>query len=115
MQKRRLYLISLLVMILAAVSFGSVSFAAEVTRMNTHKGHIYINEGVDAGFVMGAEVCFFSSSGEEIVCGKVRRATDAYAMVEVNNRKAKKIKNGMQAELSDHKTEKEKDSKEKQY
>jgi ribosomal protein L35AE/L33A len=111
MQKRLLYRISLTAIILVAVSFGKVSFAAEVTRVNTNKGHIYIDEGKDAGFIMGAEVCFYSSSGEEIVCGKVRRATDSYAMVEVNNRKAKGIENGMPAALADHKAEKEEGDK----
>ena len=115
MHKRHIYLILLTTTILVAVSFGSVSFAAEVTRINAHKGHIYIDQGKEAGFIIGAEVCFYSSLGEKIVCGKVRRTTDAYAMVEVNNRKAKGIKNGMQAALADHKAEKEVDDKDKLY
>ena len=101
MQKRRKYFILLTTIILVAVFFGNVSFAAEVTRMNTHKGHIYINEGKDTGFILGAEVCFYSPLGEKIVCGKVRRSADSYAMVEVNNRKAKGIKIGMQAALAE--------------
>ncbi|MFC1811871.1 hypothetical protein ACFL03_04210 [Thermodesulfobacteriota bacterium] len=111
MQKKLLYLISLTAIILVAVCFGNVSFAAEVTRININKRHIYIDEGKDAGFILGAEVCFYSSLGEKIVCGKVRRSTDSYAMVEVKSRKVKGIKNGMQAALANHKAENEEGDK----
>ena len=114
MQKGRIYFILLTTIILAVVSFGNVSFAAEVTRINVSKRHIYINEGKNAGFIMGVEVCFYSFLGERIVCGKVRRATDSYAMVEVKSRKVKAIKNGMQAAIVDLTAEKEGGDKGKQ-
>lgn len=83
-----------------AVTFaGGVAFAAEVTRVDTHEGHVYIDQGKEAGFVFGAEVCFYSFTGEKITCGDVRQTSASYAMVRVNNRLAKLIKKGMKATI----------------
>ncbi len=78
---------------------GTAALAAEVTKVNVSQGHVYIDAGKEAGFIMGADVCFYSFAGEKIDCGKVRQISDAKAMVKVNNRKAKLIKKGMAATL----------------
>lgn len=74
--------------------------SAQVTRINKSKGHIYVDGGKNAGFVMGAKVCIYSIKGEETTCGRVRKTSKSHAMVEVNNRKAKYIKIGMGAMLA---------------
>ncbi|MBW2327170.1 MAG: hypothetical protein JRF45_11985, partial [Deltaproteobacteria bacterium] len=60
-----------------------------------------------------AIVCFYSSSGEEITCGRVQQTSESYVTVKVNNRKAKQIRYGMEATLHDENPEK-KDAIEKQ-
>ena len=90
--------------VLAIVSMGASSFnvdamAAQVTRINKNKGLIVIDGNKNDGFVMGAIVCFYSSSGEEITCGSVQQTSGSYVTVKVNNRKAKQIRYGMEATL----------------
>jgi len=55
---------------------------------------------------MGATVCFYSSSGEEITCGRIQQTSESYATVKINNRQAKQILIGMEAQLSDKTTNK---------
>jgi hypothetical protein len=76
--------------------------AAQVTRINTNRGFIFINGSISDGFVMGAEVCFYpsSDSDEEITCGQVEQTSESFARVKVNNRIAKQIRYGMEARLS---------------
>ncbi len=101
MQKTRIFIVVLTTIMLAIISFNGFATAAQVTKINKRKGQIQINEGKDAGFIFGAEVCFFSSSGEAITCGKVQKTSASYAVVRVNTREAKKIKKGMEAILND--------------
>jgi ribosomal protein L35AE/L33A len=93
------FIMALTIVLVAAITYSGIASAAQVTRINKNKGHIYINEGKEAGFIIGASVCFFSDSGEILVCGKIRRTTPSYAVVKIDNRSAKKIKNGMKAQL----------------
>jgi len=90
---------ALTMVVVTVITYSGIASAAQVTRINRNKGHIYINEGKEAGFIIGASVCFFSDSGEIIVCGKIRRTTPSYAVVKVDKQSAKKIKNGMEAQL----------------
>jgi ribosomal protein L35AE/L33A len=100
MKKIKLLLIALTIVVLATPSFKDICRAAEVTKINEPKGQIYINEGKDAGFIFGAKVCFFSSSDKELICGKVLRTTDSYAIVRIKNRReTKKIEIGAKAML----------------
>ena len=101
MHKIKTILIVLAIVVLSATSFKCIVQAAEVTRINTNRGLIVINGNKDDGFVMGATVCFYSTSGEEITCGKVQQTSESYVTVKVNNRKAKQIRNGMEAQLED--------------
>ena len=100
MYKIKTVLIVLAIVVIATISLESTVSAAEVTRINENRGLIVINGNKEAGFVMGATVCFYSTSGEEITCGSVQQASEYYVTVKVNNRKAKQIRNGMEAQLS---------------
>ena len=76
---------------------GAGALAAEVTKVNVSQGHVYIDAGKEAGFIMGTDVCFYSVAGEKIACGTVRQTLAARATVKVKSREAKLIKKGMAA------------------
>ena len=99
MYKIKTILIVLAIVLIATISFESTVSAAEVTRINKNRGLIVINGNKADGFVMGATVCFYSTSGEEITCGRIQQTSESYVTVKVNNRKAKQIRNGMEAQL----------------
>ncbi len=107
MQKIKVLLAALAIMVIAATFFESISMAAEVTRIHSSRKYIFINGTIADGFVMGARVCFYSSSGEEITCGTIEQASESFAKVRVNNRVAKQIRYGMEARLSVEKDSKE--------
>lgn len=107
MQKIKVLLAGLAIMVIAATFFESISMAAEVTRIHSSRKYIFINGTIADGFVMGARVCFYSSSGEEITCGTIEQASESFAKVRVNNRLAKQIRYGMEARLSVEKVSKE--------
>ena len=110
MKKIRVLLYSLTIMGIAAVWFQSIAMAAQVTRINTNKGFIFINGSIADGFALGANVCFYpsSDSDEEITCGRVEQVSESFARVKVNNRIAKQIRYGMEARLSVEEESKEK-------
>lgn len=101
MQKIKVLLMALAMMVIAATFFQSISMAAQVTRIHSSRKYIYIDGSIADGFVMGAKVCFYSSSGEEITCGPIEQASESFARVGVDNRIAKQIRYGMEARLSD--------------
>ena len=107
MQKIKVLLMALAIMVIAATFFQSISMAAHVTRIHSSKKYIFINGSIADGFVMGARVCFYSSSDEEITCGTIEQASESFAKVRVNNRIAKQIRYGMEARLSVEKESKE--------
>jgi hypothetical protein len=111
MKKTRLLLFSLVIVVIAFISFQSIATAAQVTRINARKGLIFIDGSIAEGFVMGAQVCFYASTGEQITCGRVEQASQNYARVKVNNQIAKKIQYGMTAKLSNTKDTNEKAAK----
>jgi hypothetical protein len=90
-----LIVLAAILVVVTAVECGTLT--ARVTRVNSNKGHVNIDKGKEAGFIRGAEVCFYSSSGEKITCGQVFRTSATNATVKVNNRVAKKIRTGMEA------------------
>jgi ribosomal protein L35AE/L33A len=108
MKKIKLLLVVLTIITLAIPSFKDICRAAQVTKINEPKGQIFINEGKDAGFIFGAKVCFSSSSGKELICGKVLRTSASSAVVRVRNvRETKKIELGAEAMLCTGKEGKE--------
>jgi hypothetical protein len=100
MKKINILFSSLAIIVIATVSFQSIAMAAQVTRINEKKGFIFIDGSISDGFVMGANVCFYSSSGEEITCGRVEQTSESFARVKINNRIANQIRYGMEARLS---------------
>ena len=107
MKKINVSLITLAIIMIWVTYFNVTAQAAQVTRINKNRGLIVIDGNKDDGFVMGATVCFYSTSGEEITCGRVQQTSESYATVEINNRKARQIRIGMEAQLSDRTTSKE--------
>jgi hypothetical protein len=100
MKKINILFSSLAIIVIATASFQSIAMAAQVTRINEKKGFIFIDGSISDGFVMGANVCFYSSSGEEITCGQVEQTSESFARVKINNRIANQIRYGMEARLS---------------
>jgi len=96
MQKIKAFFFLVTITIIAGYT-GTAALAAEVTKVKVSKGHIYIDAGKEAGFIMGADVCFYSDAGATIACGTVRQTSAARATVKVKNREAKLIKKGMTA------------------
>lgn len=108
MKKIKLLLGVLTIIMLVTTSFEGFCRAAEVTRINQSKGQVFISEGKHAGFIFGAKVCFDSSSDKELICGKVLRTTDSYAIVRIKNvRETKNIEIGSEAILYVEKESKE--------
>jgi hypothetical protein len=94
-----------LLIALGGITVGAQQ-AAKVVNVNKHKGFVYIDQGIDAGFVMGANVCIYSRSGQKIVCGRVRETMKSrHAMVMVNKEKSHHIEDGMIAKLKVEKIE----------
>ena len=108
MNKISILLFSLAIAVITLTSFQSIAAAAQVTRINQNKGYIFIDGSIAEGFVMGARVCFYTSSNEQITCGRIEQASENFARVKVNNRIANKIHYGMTAKLSVKKEPKEK-------
>jgi hypothetical protein len=108
MKKMKVLLFSLVIVVIALTFFQNIAAAAQVTRINQNKGYIFINGSVAEGFVMGAKVCFFTSSGEQITCGRIEQTSENFARVKISNRIAYKIHYGMTAKLSVKKDTKEK-------
>ncbi len=99
--------IALTVLIVLGGITVSAQQTARVKNVNKHKGFVYIDEGKDVGFVIGAQVCIYSSSGEVIDCGIVRETMESHhAMVMVNKEKSHHIRDGMEARLVVEKKEK---------
>jgi hypothetical protein len=107
MQKVEVFLVVLVIIVITATSFNDSAQAAQVTRINMNRGLIVVDGNKDDGFIMGATICFYSSSGEEITCGRVQQTSESYATVKVNNREAKQIKYGMEAKIPVEKSDEE--------
>jgi hypothetical protein len=92
------------------IALGGITMSAQQTakviNVNRHKGFVYIDQGINAGFVMGAAVCIYSHSGNQIACGSVRETMKSHhAMVMVNKEKSHHIEDGMIAKLKVEKKE----------
>lgn len=107
MKKINVSLVTVAIIIIGVTYFNVIAQAAQVTRINKNRGLIVIDGNKGDGFVMGASVCFYSTSGEEIACGKIQQTSESYATVKINNRQAKQIRFGMEAKLSERITNKE--------
>ena len=110
MNKIKLFLFAVAIIVIASTSFMGIAMAAQVAGINKSKGRVHINGGVNDGFIPGATVCFFVSSesyGDEFVCGSVVSAEASIATVKVSKSRAKKMKMGTEAMLHVEKEAKE--------
>ncbi len=102
MNKIKLFLFAVAIIVIASTSFIGIATAAQVTSINKSKGRVHINGGVNDVFIPGATVCFLVSSasyGDEFVCGSVVSAEASKAVVKVEKSRAKKMKMGTEAML----------------
>lgn len=116
MKKINVFLVTLTIIVFAAVCFTGMAVAAQITWVNESKGRVHINGGVDDGFITGATVCFIISSGEKLVCGTVQSAEASTAVVKVDKNSAKRMRKGTEALLYVEKqdTEEIKETREKE-
>ena len=113
MQKSTVFIVSSILVALAAAFFGGAAIAAQVTRVNESSGRVYINGGANDGYVLGTIVCFYISTRERLACGAVESTSDSEAIVKVEKRWGKKILKGTEAILL-YAEEDEKEVKEKE-
>jgi UPF0716 family protein affecting phage T7 exclusion len=99
MHKIKVFLVALTIFLLAATSFRGIAMAAQVAWVNESKGRVHINGGENDGYILGAIVCFFISSGKELACGIVQSTSASKAVVKIEKNRAKKIKKGTEAML----------------
>ena len=107
MNKLKVFLVTLTIIVLAVICFTGMTMAAQVSWVNESKGRVHINGGVDDGFIAGATVCFIISSGEKLVCGTVQSAEASKAVVKVDKNSAKRMRKGTEAMLYVEKDDKE--------
>ena len=110
MQKFTVFIVSSILVALAAAFFGGAAMAAQVTRVNESSGRVHINGGANDGYVLGTTVCFYISTRDMLACGTVESASDSEAIVKVEKKWGKKILKGTEAILpEDEKAMKEKE------
>jgi len=107
MNKLKVFLVTQIIIVFAAICFTGMAMAAQVSWVNESKGRVHINGGVDDGFIVGATVCFIISSGEKLVCGTVQSAEASKAVVKVDKNSAKRMRKGTEAMLYVEKQDKE--------
>jgi len=113
MQKSTVFIVSSILVALAAAFFGGAAMAAQVTRVNESSGRVHINGGANDGYVLGTIVCFYISTRERLICGIVESASGSKAVVKVEKRWGKKIFKGTETILL-YVEEDEKEMKEKE-
>jgi hypothetical protein len=82
---------------LEIITYASLN--AKVTRVHSNKGHVWLDQGKDVGFIIGAKVCFFSSSDELIACGNVITTKPSWCRVHVEKCCGRIRKSGVRAAL----------------
>ena len=107
MNKIKVFLVTQIIIVFAAICFAGMAMAAQISWVNKSKGRVHINGGVDDGFIVGATVCFIISSGEKLVCGTVQSAEASKAVVKVDKNSAKRMRKGTEAMLYVEKQDKE--------
>jgi len=109
MNKLKVFLVTLTIIVLASICFTGMTMAAQVSWVNESKGRVHINGGVDDGYIVGATVCFIVDfeSGEKLACGTVQSAEASNAVVKVDKNSAKRMRKGTEAMLYVEKDDKE--------
>jgi hypothetical protein len=106
MHKITTFLVALVIILIVLTSLYGIVTAAQVQGFHKNQRFVYINGGTKDGFVMGAAVCIYTSSGKKITCGQVHKTSESKAMVGINREKAIYIKDGMEARLFDEERQK---------
>jgi hypothetical protein len=106
MRRIKTFLVALVIILIALTSLYGIVKAAQVQGFHKNQRFVYIKGGTKDGFVVGAIVCIYSSSGKKITCGKVYKTSESKAMVGINREKAIYIKDGMEARLFDEEKQK---------
>ena len=99
MKKLGLFTVVFAIALLAVLSFKSNALAAQVIRVNKLNGDVAIDGGKNAGFIVGAQVCFPGASGDQLICGTVLKASASQSVVKVDRRYATQIMGGAEALL----------------
>ncbi len=99
MKKLGLFLVVFAIIMLSVISVKSNALAAQVIKVNKLNGDIAIDGGENAGFIVGAQVCFPAASGDQLVCGTVLKASPSESVVKVDRRYAAQIMGGAEALL----------------
>ncbi len=99
MKKLGVFLVVLAIILLVVISFKSNALAAQVIKVNKLNGDVAIDGGENAGFIVGAQVCFPAASGDQLVCGTVLKASASESVVKVDRRYATRIMGGAEALL----------------
>ena len=99
MKKLGVFLVVLSIILLVVISFKSNALAAQVIKVNKLNGNVAIDGGENAGFIVGAQVCFPAASGDQLVCGTVLKASASESVVKVDRRYATRIMGGAEALL----------------
>jgi hypothetical protein len=99
MKKLGLFTVVFAIALLAVLSFKSNALAAQVIKINKLNGDVAIDGGKNAGFIVGAQVCFPSVSGDQLICGTVLKASASQSVVKVDRRYATRIMGGAEALL----------------
>jgi hypothetical protein len=99
MKKIKRLLVAISIIVLVVASFSGIALSAQVIDVNKLNGDIRINGGENDGFIVGKIVCFTISLGEEVVCGRIQRASVSDALVKVEREWSERILEGTDALL----------------
>jgi len=72
-------------------------YASEVIKRRKKRKVAVINQGSDDGLSKGDKICFYSSKGGKVACGKIRRIKKNKSFVKVNKKRFRKVRVGMTA------------------
>jgi hypothetical protein len=99
MHKIKTFLVALVIILIALTSLQGIVIAAQVQRIHKNQRFVFIDAGTKDGFVMGATVCIYTSSGKKFTCGQVQKTSESKAMIRISREKVIHIKGGMEARL----------------
>jgi hypothetical protein len=94
MRKIKVFLATFITIVMIATFFSGFALAARVSKANEFIGHVFIDGGKDAVFIMEAGECFFSPSDEQFINRSVQKIQDLDGIVAANRKLAKNGKKG---------------------
>ena len=94
MGKIKVFLATFITIVMIATFFSGFALATRVTKAYKFIGHVFIDDGKDTEFIIGAEECFFSPSNEQFINRSVQKIQALENIVEVNRKLVAKGKKG---------------------